>query len=31
LLLPIGLLCAVTAYIIQGIIFLRAAEDVEFV
>ena len=31
LLLPFGLLAAVTAYIIQGIIFLRAAEDVEFV
>ena len=31
LLMPFGLLAAVTAYIIQGIIFLRAAEDVEFV
>lgn len=31
LLLPFGLLAAVTAYIIQGIIFLRAAEDMEFV
>jgi hypothetical protein len=31
LLLPFGLLAAVTAYIIQGIIFLRAAEDLEFV
>lgn len=30
-LLPFGLLAAVTAYIIQGIIFLRAAEDLEFV
>ena len=31
LLLPFGLLAAVAAYIIQGIIFLRAADDVEFV
>jgi len=31
LLMPFGLLAAVTAYIIQGIIFLRAAEDLEFV
>lgn len=31
LLLPFGLFAAVTAYIIQGIVFLRAAEDVEFV
>jgi len=30
-LMPFGLLAAVAAYIIQGIIFLRAAEDVEFV
>ena len=31
LLMPFGLLAAVAAYVIQGIIFLRVAEDVEFV
>ncbi|MBN2091825.1 hypothetical protein JW964_19575 [candidate division KSB1 bacterium] len=30
-LMPFGLLAAVAAYIIQGIIFLRAAEEAEFV
>jgi len=31
ILIPFGLLAAIAAYIFQGIIFLRAAEDVEFV
>jgi len=31
ILIPFGLLAAIVVYILQGIIFLRAAEDVEFV